>query len=272
MSIFTAKRETAGEMLLEVPVSLIAPNPAQPRRVFDDRALRELAASIREVGLIQPIVVRRTERGYELVAGERRLRAVMLNGEKLIRCVVLPSEDRASDPALAAAVENVQREDLHFFEEAECYAELLERGGLSREQLASKLGKSQSYLANKLRLTRFSPQLREKIVSAGLSERHARALLALENEETIAAAIVRIAEGALSVKETERLIKRISEEEKTKRTANRPKLIRIFRDYRLFVNTVNAACDQLRESGLKVAVEQTELENGVDISIRVTQE
>ena len=268
MSIFASKRER-GLTLLEIPLSLISPNPDQPRRFFDERSISELAASIAEVGLIQPIVVRRTKDGYVLIAGERRLRAMRLNGAERIRCIVMPSED-CPDPAIAAVVENVQREDLHFFEEAECYAAILETSGMTREMLAEKLGKSLSFVANKLRLISFSPQLRERIIKSGLTERHARALLKLDSEELCAEALTVIEKKNLNVQQTEKLVDRlISEDERAKR--RRPKLVRIFRDYRIFVNTVNAACDQLRESGLNVYIEQNETEQGVDIRITVSQ-
>lgn len=268
MSVFASRRERGGT-LIDLPVSLISPNPDQPRRFFDEASIAGLAASIKEVGLIQPIVVRRSREGYTLIAGERRLRAVRLNGSERIRCIVVPSDD-CPDPALAAVVENVQREGLHFFEEAECYSAILEATGMQREQLAEKLGKSLSFIANKLRLTAFSPELREMIITAGLSERHARALLSLPGEELCREVIAKVEQKSLSVKETERLVQRsIAEHENAKR--RRPRLVRIFRDYRIFVNTVNAACDQLRESGLNVFVEQNETEQGVEIRIAVSQ-
>ncbi len=268
MSIFASRRERGGS-LIELPLSLISTNPDQPRRFFDEASLAELAASIAEVGLIQPIVVRRTKDGYVLVAGERRLRAMRMNGAERIRCIVLADEE-CPDPAIAAVVENVQREDLHFFEEAECYAAILGSAGITREQLAEKLGKSLSFVANKLRLTSFPPELRARIIKAGLSERHARALLRLDSEELCAEALSVIVKKGLSVQQTEKLVdKLISDAERSGR--RRPRLLRLFRDYRIFVNTVNAACDQLRESGLCVLIEQNETEQGVDIRITVSQ-
>lgn len=280
MSLFFARKESAAEAneegagiyLSELPVDRISPNPDQPRRAFSEESISELAASISQVGLIQPIVVRPRGEGYELISGERRLRAVRSLGEQTIRCLVeLEGTDERS--ALRAITENLQREDLHFFEEAECCARLLNRLSITQEELAAKLGKSQSYIANKLRLLRLSPELRRAVTEGGLSERHARVLLKLPDDELRRAAAERMVSGSLSVKESERLADKLVREAEESRlqARSRPRIIRIFRDYRLFINTVNSACEQLRESGLCVSVEQHDFENGVDITIKVSQ-
>ncbi len=258
--------------LLDIPVSLILPNPDQPRRSFDEGSIRELAASIKQVGLIQPLIVRRVGDHFELVAGERRLRAVKMLELPTVKCIVSTAYDE-EDSALMAIVENLQREDLHFFEEAESYASLLEKLRLTQEELAIRLGKSQSFIANKLRILRLSPDIRKAVVEADLSERHTRALLKLPSDAARAEAITKIASRSLSVKETERLVESMIEASAgpSAETRPRPKIIRIFRDYKLFVNTVNSACDQLRESGLNVQVEQNDRDDGVDIIIRVSQ-
>ena len=277
MSLFFAKKEAeesglAGQYLTELPVSAIRPNPNQPRRSFDEQTIAELAASIEQVGLIQPIIVRPSAEGYVLVSGERRLRAVIRLGMKTVQCLVDGSGTEEQN-ALKAIIENLQREDLHYFEEAECFAQLIKRLSATQEELALRLGKSQSYIANKLRLLRLSPDIRRRIAAAGLSERHARALLKLPEGEIRTAAMEKMASSQLSVKEAERLTDRLLREaaEKGAQPRQKPRIIRIFRDYRVFINTVNAACDQLRESGLNVEVEQRDIENGVDISIKVTQ-
>ncbi|MBR6110018.1 MAG: ParB/RepB/Spo0J family partition protein [Clostridia bacterium] len=277
MSIFNRKDKAASSGAYsdandyaEIPIELIAPNPDQPRKSFDEASIRELAASIAQVGLIQPLVVRRRGNRFELIAGERRLRAAKLLGMRRIPCMI---EARAEkDSALMAIIENLQRKDLHFFEEAECYAALISKHGLTQEELAQSLGKSQSFIANKLRLLRLDPAARRAIRDKGLSERHARALLALDDPGLRVTAAERIARGQLSVKESERLIEKlISEEPQRKAAAHKPRIIRVFKDYRLFINTINSACGQLRESGMNVRVESSEFENGVDIMIRVTQ-
>ena len=278
MALFGMKKTDAvGEIesplrLVDIPVSLILPNPEQPRRSFDDGSIRELAASIKQVGLIQPLIVRRVGDRYELIAGERRLRAVRLLELPTVKCIVSTAYDE-EDSALMAIVENLQREDLHFFEEAECYSSLLDKLRLTQEELAIRLGKSQSFIANKLRILRLSPAIRKTVVEGQLSERHTRTLLKLSSDAERAEAISKIVSRSLSVKDSERLVDGMIEaSSKTAAGAKpRPKMIRIFRDYKLFVNTVNSACDQLRESGLTVQVEQNDRDNGVDIIIRVTQ-
>ena len=259
--------------LEEVPVALIIPNPNQPRQTFDDDSIAELAASISQVGLIQPLVVRRVGETYELIAGERRLRAVKSLGMEKVQCIV-DGELSDDDSALMAIVENLQREDLHFFEEAESYAALLEKLNITQDELALRIGKSQSFIANKLRMLRLSPAVREAVVENGLTERHTRALLRLNTDEERQNVIARVSEESLSVKDTEKLVENMLNaafDGKKEGARPRPRIIRIFKDYKLFVNTVNTACDQLRESGLNVVVEQTEHDDGVDIVIKVSQ-
>ena len=276
MSLFFAKKEaqeeTPCQYLLELPLSAIRKNPDQPRQSFSEETIDELAASIAQVGLIQPIVVRPSEEGFTLVSGERRLRAVKKLGMQSVRCIV---DETGTDEqnALKAMIENLQREDICFFEEAECYARLLKRLSITQEELAQRLGKTQSFIANKLRLLRLPPELRRRISEAGLSERHARVLLKLPEDELREVAFKRMVSSSLSVKESERLAEKLLRESEEKKLSmrQRPRIIRVFRDYRVFINTVNSACDQLRESGLTVEVDQRDIENGVDITIKVTQ-
>ena len=259
--------------LENVPVALISPNPHQPRQSFDDESIAELAASIKQVGLIQPLVVRKVGSTYELIAGERRLRAIKTLGYETVQCIV-DGELGDEDSALMAIVENLQREDLHFFEEAESYHALLQKLHITQDELALRIGKSQSFIANKLRMLRLSPEVREAIVLNALTERHTRALLRLGSDEERLAAVKKIASETLSVKDTEKLVESMLNaafDGKRDGAKPRPRIIRIFKDYKLFVNTVNSACNQLRESGLNVEVEQTEHEGGVDIVIKVSQ-
>ncbi|MCR5611764.1 MAG: ParB/RepB/Spo0J family partition protein [Clostridiales bacterium] len=277
MAIFGTKKDHKQEsdprILIEnIPTGRILPNPDQPRKAFDDESISELAASIQQVGLIQPLIVRKNGENYVLIAGERRLRAVKLLAWPTVQCIISEVSGE-EDAALMAIVENLQREDLHFFEEAECYAALLDKLGVTQDELAVRLGKSQSFIANKLRILRLSPEIRSSVTELGLTERHARALLRLNTDSEREAAVSKIAAKSLSVKETEKLVdSMLASSEKTSSGAKpRPKIIRIFRDYKLFINTVNSACDQLRDSGLTVFVEQTDRENGVDITIRISQ-
>lgn len=269
-----AKTEGNDRKLTEIPVASIRRNPYQPRVTFDEESIAELAQSIRQVGLIQPLVVRKAPDGaYELVAGERRLRAVKSLGMESVTCIVEQGmEDESS--AMMALIENLQREDLHYLEEAQCYNTLLSTYNLTQEELAARLGKSQSSIANKLRLLRLPEEVKSAMAEAHLTERHARALLKLKDEKTQLALVDKIAKKSLSVKETEKLVDKTLNrlyDEKADGARPRPKILRIVKDYRLFMNTINAAVNTLRETGMTVAVEQEDRENGVDIHIHVTR-
>lgn len=168
--------------ILRLPVEAIAPNPYQPRTDFAPEPLAELADSIRRHGILQPLTVRRTKTGWELVAGERRLRAAKLAGLDTVPCLQIRAEDQES--ALLALIENIQRKDLHYFEEAAAIAAYLRQSGVTQEEAAALLGRSPSALANKLRLLRLSPDCRKLLVENGLSERHARALLRLDDRRS----------------------------------------------------------------------------------------
>ncbi|HWR23302.1 MAG TPA: nucleoid occlusion protein [Feifaniaceae bacterium] len=260
-----------GKKLMRLPVEEIRPNPNQPRKTFDDEALTELADSIKQVGLIQPLVVRKTVTGYELVAGERRLRACKLLGMKEVPCIV---EDAMveQESAMVALIENLQRENLHYLEEAECYAQLIASYGLTQEELALRLGKSQSAVANKLRVLRLSPEVKGAMTEARMTERHARALLRLKDDSAQLQVIEKVKAKALSVKDTEKLVEKTLNrmfDEKKDGAAPRPKILRYMRDYRLFLNSINAAAKQLSDLGMQVDVQQTDAADGVDVFIRV---
>ena len=262
-----------GRRVLYLSVDAIRANPDQPRKYFEPEALRELAESIGRYGILQPLTVRRGEDGYELIAGERRLRAAKLAGLREVPCLAVRSDEEES--ALLSLIENLQRQDLHYMEEAQCYYALLNNYNLTQEELAKRLGRSQSSIANKLRLLRLSPDVVSAIRENGLSERHARAVLKLKDEEVQLAVIKRTAEKNLSVKDTERLVEKTLDkmyDEKRPGAPPPPAIIRQVRDYRLFMNTVNSAIAVLRESGMNVEVEQEDLQNGVDIHIRITNE
>ena len=277
MPVFDFIRNSDGakgsKRLVEVNVASIHPNPYQPRATFDEESIAELAQSIQQVGLLQPLLVRKVDDGYELVAGERRLRAVTSLGMEKVACIVQQDiEDESS--AMMALIENLQREDLHYLEEAQCYQKLLETYGLTQEELANRLGKSQSSIANKLRLLKLSDEVKAAMTEKRLSERHARALLKLTDDKQRLDAVEKIAEKGLSVKETEQMVEKTlnkAYDEKQDGAKPRPKLMRIVRDYRLFMNTINQAVNQLRESGMTVDVEQSDRADGVDIKISVTR-
>ena len=258
------ERARPEKQLVKLPIDSIRPNHYQPRKQFDPAALEELKDSIRSSGLIQPLVVRKTCGVYELIAGERRLRACKLLGMTEVPCVVQYAGEETS--AILALTENLQRENLHYLEEAECYRMLLKTCGLTQEQLAGRLGKSQAFLANKLRLLRLSPQVRRRMVEQGLTERHARELLRLRDEKLQLEVMEKIGARSLTVKETARLVDRTIE---AVSPAPKPMLLRLLKDYRLFLNTVKAGAEQLRDAGMSVEMLQTDFEDGVDLLLRV---
>lgn len=192
--------------ILRLPVEAIAPNPYQPRTDFAPEPLAELADSIRRHGILQPLTVRRTKTGWELVAGERRLRAAKLAGLDTVPCLQIRAEDQES--ALLALIENIQRKDLHYFEEAAAIAAYLRQSGVTQEEAAALLGRSPSALANKLRLLRLSPDCRKLLVENGLSERHARALLRLDDPEERLSALRHIIRAGLNVAQAEQYVGR----------------------------------------------------------------
>ena len=267
------KAKDGARQLVELPVADISRNPYQPRATFDEESIAELAQSIRQVGLLQPLLVRKTENGYELVAGERRLRAVASLGMEKVPCIV-QQEIVNETSAMMALIENLQREDLHYLEEAQCYQSLIETYRLTQEELAQRLGKSQSSIANKLRLLKLGDDVKFAMTEAKLSERHARALLRLADDQARLEAVGKVAEKGLSVKETEQLVEKTlnrAYDERADGAKPRPVILRIVRDYRLFMNTINQAVNQLREAGMAVEVAQNDRSDGVDISIKVTR-
>lgn len=195
--------------LLEVPANVIAPNPKQPRSRFDDDTLRELAASIREVGILQPIVVRRTGQGYEVVTGERRLRAAKLAGLATVPVVLRDSDD--ADLLREALIENIHREDLNPIELGEAFRQLLDELGLKQEELADRVGVSRSHIANTIRLLALPLEVQQLLTDDRISAGHARALLALGEQEAITSLSLRVAAEDLSVRETEEIVRRFIE-------------------------------------------------------------
>ncbi len=246
----------------------IAPNPNQPRKVFEATALRELAESIQQCGLLQPISVRALDaERYELISGARRMAACKQLGMTHIDAIVLSASTR--DSALLALIENLQREDLHFFEEAEGYASVLKRFVISQEELASSIGRSQSTVANKLRLLRLEQPVRELLRLHEMTERHARALLRLPEGEERLKAVQQAAARGLNVQQTEALIAQILEKlRKQQEGAPRRKVISLMRDHRLYINAIRDIIQQMKASG--ITAEYTLQDMGDRIEMRVT--
>jgi len=254
--------------VLDLPIDDIALNPYQPRRVFDQEALSELAGSIDEYGVLQPVSVRLINgTSYELVAGERRLRASRMAGQMTIPAVLVSISDR--DSAIIALIENLQRQDLNFFEEAEGLMNLVVDYGFTQEQLARRIGKKQSTVANKLRLLKLPAAIKLRLLESGLTERHARALLRLEGEDLMEEALERVLNGCLNVSQTEDLVERmLSGAIRTHR--RKARVIKPFvRDLRLFTNTVKQALDVMNRSGLTTTYDVEEGPEGCLIKIGV---
>ncbi len=251
--------------LLHLSPADIRPNPAQPRRTFEEDSLRSLAESIRQYGILQPLTVRKTAGGYELVAGERRLRASRMAGLKTLPCILLETADENS--ALLALVENLQRENLHYLEEAEAIARLLSEYSLSQEEAARKLGRSQSAVANKLRLLRLSPACTALLREAELTERHARALLRLEDEEERLAALRHIAEKQLNVAQSEAYIEQRLQHLALTEPKRRPTFL--IRDVRLFLNSLDRNLRLVRDAGIAADCQREDREGEILLHIRI---
>lgn len=256
--------------VVNLPLSVIKPNPHQPRKLFDSVGLRELSASIEEFGVLQPISVRRAEDGFEIIAGERRFRAAESIGMKEIPAIVMNADENKS--ALLALLENLQREDLCFFEIAEGYQRLIREQGMTQDGLARKLGKSQSAVANKLRLLRLSPRVKKLIRDFSLSERHARALLNIPDEDRQLIAAQTICREHLNVRQSEDLIKTIMSEPPEERQRQQSVKIPTPKDVRIFTNTLKKALDIMKENGAIADMKKTDKEWGVEYVIKVRTE
>ena len=241
-----------------LPARSIRPNPAQPRKVFRPEALEELAESIRQHGVLQPLSVRRVGTTYELIAGERRLRAAALAGLAEIPCIIMQMDSQES--GLAAMIENLQRQDLDYLEEAAGIAALMQRCELSQEQAARLLGKSQSTGANKLRLLQHSDAVLEALQTAGLTERHARALLRLPTEEDKLKALGEIVRQSMSVSRAEKYIASLlGTRDKPQKRAN----------LTTFLNSLNQSLARIQLSGIPAVSERRETDSQIVYTITI---
>ena len=249
-----------------IPIDSIRPNPYQPRRVFSQEALEELCASIKQYGLLQPISVRKTGNDtFELIAGERRLRASKMAGMKYIDAIIFSTYEQ--DSAVIAMMENLQRENLHYMEEAAAIAKLIAVYGLSQEQAAERLGKSQSAVANKLRLLRLSPACVTLLREGGLSERHARALLRLSDENERLAALRVIIERGCNVAQAEAYIESVLQRAAV--TPPRRRSTFIVKDVRLFLNTIRRSMGIMQRAGVDAACEREDTDEEIRLTIRI---
>lgn len=259
------KRGTHTEKRLKyILTETIEPSAAQPRKLFDEKDLANLTASIREVGIIQPITVRYSGNGkYELIAGERRLRAAKNLKLQFVPCIVSNVNDE--DSALMTLTENLQRKDLNCFEEADGIRQLIEIFGLTQDEAAIRIGKSQSAVANKLRILRLPENVKNYIIESDLTERHARALLAAGSEDLMMAAAVAAVKLKMTVSQLEAYIERNSCKPKHKVKKDRG----FCRDIRLYTNTINRAVQLMRDSGIHSDSEKTEDEYSITYKITI---
>ena len=256
------KRDPDRRLLL-LPTEEIRPNVHPSRKSFDRAALSELMVSIAQVGLIQPITVRELRDGYELIAGERRLKACRMLGYREIPCIVVQASDEKS--AAMALIENTQQQRRGCFEEAEAFEAFQKAFGYTDERLAIRIGKSQSVLSGKLRLLGLSPQVRMRLRACGLPERYARALLRLDGEQEQLKALDLIERRRLSAAAADRLTEAMA---KTGEPSPL-RLLRCAKDCRLFVNSVKTCIEQLDGTGMTATMEETRREDGLDLVIHV---
>lgn len=269
-SVLTLVSGREDRVLRRIRISEIVRNPNQPRRYFDPEAIATLAESIRQYGVLNPLTVRRTGNGgYELVAGERRLRAARVAGLTDVPCLLINAD--GEDSSVIALVENLQRRDLDFFEEANGFKRLIEQFGLTQEEAARKVGKTQSAVANKLRLLRLSQQNMELIRCNNLTERHARALLRLNDEADRINVTNYIIEHELNVSRTEEYIDEFLKAKENPQPvveAERGKrVVRLFKDVRFFLNTLNRAVGVMVDAGIGATVKQQESDDGLTLTI-----
>lgn len=241
-----------------LPARSIQPNPAQPRKIFRVDALAELSDSIRRHGILQPLTVRRSGNGYELIAGERRLRAAQMAGLSEIPCLVMQMDDRES--GMAAMIENLQRQDLDFIEEAMGISHLMSLFEMSQEQTARMLGKSQSAVANKLRILRHSPAVLAALREGNLTERHARALLRLEGEEEKLKAIAEILRQGMSVARTEKYIESLLQQRQ-----DSPQKANVS----AFLNGLTQSLQKIQRSGISAISERRETDTQIVLTITI---
>lgn len=257
-----------GEKLLTVPLEDIEMSPYQPRREFDDLELREMAQSIKEFGLIQPVIVRKVKGKYQLVAGERRLRACKIAGVKEIKAVEMDVSD--AQAAAVSLIENIQRRNLNYLEEAEAYARMIGEFGMTQEEVANLVGRSQPAVANKLRLFKLDDEVRSRIDTDIITERHARALLRLDSADKQIEVLNAIYEKQLTVKETEKLIDEKVKEAELKRQAERKKNVMVIvKDARIFVNTIKEMIYRARENGVEIKVLERDSEEEHELIIKI---
>lgn len=263
-----AKQSVRRGSIVYLRTDSILPNPVQPRKLFDGEAIEELSSSIRNCGIINPLTVRYRSGDYELVAGERRLRAAKLAGLAEVPCVVL--DVSMEDASLLALVENLQRKDLDYIEEAEGINRLIRMFGMSQEEAARRIGKSQSAVANKLRLLKLPRSILDSLRANALTERHGRALLRLSSEAEQEAALAHIIENSLTVSETDAYIEKLLTEKPKPKPPQKKTFV--MKDVRVFLNTVSRSLDMMRKGGISAGMKREETEDELVLTISIPKQ
>ena len=255
--------------IIYLPAADISPSPVQPRRAFDEEGLKELSESISEYGVLNPLTVRIRCGRYELVAGERRLRAAKMAGLNEVPCILL--DVNMEDASLIALVENLQRRDLDFVEEAQGIQQLIHLFGMSQEEAARRIGKSQSAIANKLRILRLPPDVQEALRQNELTERHGRALLRLNEPREQRDALKYIVANKLTVAQTDEYVESLLAVKEAQELVERqePKKLFILKDVRVFMNTIMHGVDLMKQGGIDDGVERTETDEKLILTISI---
>lgn len=265
--LMTKPKEKQIAAVVELEIAHIMPNKNQPRLSFGRDELVSLAKSIAQDGILQPLTVKRAGEGYELISGERRLRAAKMAGLRTVPCIIISVGSESS--AFLAIVENLQRQDLSFFEEAQAISQLIKEYGCTQDKIALRLGISQSTVANKLRLLKLSDRCRNEIIRLGLTERHARALLKLDNDEQRLFMLQKIELGGLNVERTEQVIE--SYNAKRRREDSIRRRSAVLKDVKLFMNTVNRALEVMKLAGVECDTHETRGDDFLEYTIRISQ-
>lgn len=251
-----------------IPISIIKPNPYQPRKDFNQRALEELSQSIKAYGVIQPISVRQiNEDSYELIAGERRLRASELAELHEIPAIIVDYRDKES--ALIALMENLQREDLNFIEEAEGYNNLIEDHGFTQQEIAEKMGKNQSTIANKLRLLKLPEDIKKDLLEHNLTERHGRALLKLADDDLKRKILEKVINNELNVNKTEVLVNDILDDLTKKEESEVKQNIKSLINIRIYLNTIKKAFSAIKDTGIKAEYKEVDKGDHVEVVVKI---
>lgn len=253
--------------VMEIPIENIVPNPYQPRKIFSQASLEELSNSIRSYGILQPITVREKDDKYELIAGERRLRAAKLENLKTIPAIINNMSDESS--AVLALLENLQREDLNFIEEAMGYENLIKEHSFTQQQLAEKLGKNQSTIANKLRILRLPDDVKIKLVENSLTERHARAFLKLPTEDLMKDVLDRVIKNELTVKRTEKLISDILFDLESEKEPDKKQNIKGAMGIRIYLNTMKQAFDAILNTGIEAKYKEVDKGDYMEVVVKI---